>query len=227
MSADIVTGLPPLLSTEAVPAPAAARSTSSWYPRIVKPLLERLTAAVLVALLLPLIGGLALLVLVTMGRPVVFRQHRVGRGGRAFTMYKLRTMGADRRAHRSPYRGVDRRLHHKAARDPRCTPVGRVLRAWSLDELPQLWNVIRGDMGLIGPRPELVDVVARYEAWQHRRHDVRPGLTGLWQVSQRGTGNMEEWTHLDLEYVDRLSLGLDLRIAIATIPAALGRRKGH
>jgi lipopolysaccharide/colanic/teichoic acid biosynthesis glycosyltransferase len=102
--------------------------------------------------------------------------------------------------------------------------VGLILRRSSLDELPQLFNVARGDMSLVGPRPELVEIVAGYEEWQHRRHTVKPGLTGRWQVSGRGDGPMHSATHLDLHYVDHACLGEDLRIMLLTLPALLHRR---
>ena len=112
----------------------------------------------------------------------------------------------------------------RATDDPRHTRVGRFLRKWSLDELPQFWNVVRGDMSLVGPRPELVEIVARYEPWQHQRHVVKPGLTGLWQVSSRGTGMMHLHTDIDLEYIETMGPITDLKILLRTIPATLRRR---
>jgi lipopolysaccharide/colanic/teichoic acid biosynthesis glycosyltransferase len=111
----------------------------------------------------------------------------------------------------------DGTMRHKLRQDPRITRVGRWLRRTSVDELPQLINILLGHMSLIGPRPELVEIVDRYEPWQHRRHMVRPGLTGWWQVSGRGNRPMHENTELDLYYVDHLSAGLDLRILIRTV----------
>jgi len=104
-------------------------------------------------------------------------------------IYKFRTMRPDRRQAVLPYSGPDRRVCHETDNDPRHTPLGRFLRKYSLDELPQLWNVLVGDMSLVGPRPELVEVVERYESWQRERHRVKPGLTGLWQVTCRGEGS--------------------------------------
>ncbi len=115
-------------------------------------------------------------------------------------------MAHDRRQQQEPV-DQDRRQTHKTTDDPRHTRVGRFLRKWSLDELPQFWNVVCGDMSLVGPRPELVEIVARYEPWQHQRHTVKPGLTGLWQVSSRGTGMMHLHTDIDLDYIETMGFG--------------------
>jgi lipopolysaccharide/colanic/teichoic acid biosynthesis glycosyltransferase len=195
------------------------------YERFVKPMIDRTVGTVLLLAVLPTLLLVALAVRALLGRSVIFKQRRVGRGGRPFTMYKFRTMHADRRGARLPH-APDRRITHKHPRDPRLTPLGRFLRKWSLDELPQLWNVARGDMSLIGPRPELMDIVDRYESWQHERHAVKPGLTGLWQVLARGDGPMHENTHLDLAYVRRVRFTTDCKILLHTIPALLGRRTG-
>ncbi len=112
----------------------------------------------------------------------------------------------------------------KLARDPRVTGFGRLLRKFSLDELPQLWNVVGGDMSLVGPRPPLPDEVAQYERWQRRRLSMRPGLTCLWQVSGRNQIDFERWMELDLEYIDSWSPRLDLKILLKTIPAVLSGR---
>ncbi len=181
--------------------------------------------------LFPLILLVALLVYLTLGGPVILRQRRIGLGGKPFTVFKFRTMLADRRAddRRAEDRpfGPDRRVTHKSQDDPRLTPSGRLLRRLSLDELPQLLNVLRGDMSLVGPRPELPEVVRRhYASEHHRRHAVRPGMTGLWQISERGNGVMHEHVHIDLEYVDRVSLTTDLAILLWTIPKALSTNQG-
>jgi lipopolysaccharide/colanic/teichoic acid biosynthesis glycosyltransferase len=162
-----------------------------------------------------------------LGRPAIFKQQRVGRDGREFTVYKLRTMKEDRRKKVAAFEGPDRRVNHKSPDDPRHVPLGRFLRKWSLDELPQFWNVALGHMSLVGPRPELPHIVARYQAWQHRRHAVKPGVTGLWQISERGDVPMHEATDVDIEYVDSVSFRKDLRILLMTVPAALGSNKGH
>jgi lipopolysaccharide/colanic/teichoic acid biosynthesis glycosyltransferase len=191
------------------------------YRRVVKPVIDTVGAAVLLILTLPLIAVVAIAIRIALGPGLIYRQERVGRGGRPFVIYKFRTMQPDRRQAVLPYSGPDRRVCHKTDNDPRHTPLGRFLRKYSLDELPQLWNVLVGDMSLVGPRPELVEVVERYESWQRERHRVKPGLTGLWQVTCRGEGLAHEHVEIDLEYIDDLSLLSDLRILALTIPVAL------
>ena len=191
------------------------------YERRLKPILDRSMALLLLILTSPLLGTIALLVRFSLGPGVIFRQQRVGRGGVPFTMFKFRTMHPDRRKRSVPFEGQDRRKIHKTNCDPRHTHVGRLLRATSLDELPQLFNVLRGDMSFVGPRPELPYVVEqKYKHWAHVRHDVRPGITGLWQISQReDEGRMHEHVALDLLYVASVSLWLDLLLLALTIPA--------
>ena len=198
----------------------------SAYVRFVKPAIDRTGAFALTVLTLPVVAAVVVAIWATMGRPAFFLQNRVGRDGRVFTVYKFRTMMPDRRARQLPFAGSDRRLNHKSEDDPRHTSVGRFLRKWSLDEIPQFWNVLRGDMSLVGPRPEMVDIVRRYEPWQHARHAVKPGVTGLWQISERGDRPMHQATDVDLAYVERISLATDLKILVMTVPAALGRQTG-
>ncbi len=192
------------------------------YVRVIKPILDRVLGGVLLVAAAPLLALVGLVVRAKIGSPVIFRQARCGRDGEPFDVLKFRTMRADRRAASRPVPD-DRRITHKSDEDPRHTDLGRQLRKWSLDELPQLWNVARGDMSLVGPRPELVEIVERYEPWQRQRHLVRPGLTGLWQISRRGEGLMHLYTDIDLEYVSTVSLRTDVLILLRTIPAALGR----
>jgi lipopolysaccharide/colanic/teichoic acid biosynthesis glycosyltransferase len=214
-------------------APAAGLRTSperrvGGYERFVKPVVDRGLALIFLLILLPVILLTAILVIVEFGRPVLFTQRRIGRDNRVFTLYKFRTMAQDRRTAIRSVHGVpqERRVTHKSRSDPRHTKVGRVLRKCSLDELPQLWNVLRGDMSMVGPRPELEEVVQRYEEWQHRRHVVKPGLTGLWQVSRRGEEPMHMLTHVDLAYVDALSLRADVSILLRTPVAVVFKRRG-
>lgn len=165
----------------------------------------------LLVVTLPVQGVVAAMVALKLGRPVVFRQQRPGLHGKPFTLCKFRTMLPV-----DPARG----LVDDASR---MTGLGRFLRSTSLDELPTLWNVVRGDMSLVGPRPLLVRYLERYSPEQARRHEVRPGLTGLAQVSGRNSLSWEEKFRLDVEYVDRRSLGLDLRILRDTVRAVLRR----
>ncbi|WP_370324848.1 sugar transferase [Euzebya sp.] len=217
---------------------AYPRLTSpSWYLKVVKPVFDFVAALVLVVVLSPvlLIGVLA--VRLTLGPGVFYAQQRIGLEGRTFRTYKLRTMAHDRRSTSASdleafaegrWDGVDRRLTHKSPADPRMTTTGRILRTFSIDEIPQLFNVLKGDMSLVGPRPEIPAVVERhYQPWMHRRHTVKPGLTGLWQISERGNGMMHEHVDVDLDYVDSIGLWTDLRILLTTPYAALGPRRGY
>lgn len=207
-------------------------STHGRYATKVKPVFDVVLAAALFLLTLPAMLVIAMAIRVSMGPGVIYRQRRVGRHGRPFTVYKFRTMLHDRRSRAQirvtdpAWDGLERRVCHKREDDPRHTPVGRVLRKLGLDELPQLANVLLGQMSLVGPRPELVEVVERYEPWQHARHQVKPGITGLWQVSERGQGLMCENTSTDIAYVANVSLRTDLRVLARTVPAALIRRSG-
>jgi lipopolysaccharide/colanic/teichoic acid biosynthesis glycosyltransferase len=167
---------------------------------------------------------LAVVVKLSSPGPVFFRQTRIGRNGQEFTMVKFRTMRAERRrrAVGLPEGVQERRRSHKSQLDPRVTCLGRALRRTCLDELPQLWNVLKGDMSLVGPRPELPEIVARYEPWQHARHLVSPGITGWWQVNRDPRRLMHEATELDLHYVRNQSLLLDLWILLRTVGAVIG-----
>ena len=203
------------------------RRSQTGYERYLKPVLDRVGGILLLLVTSPLFLAAAVAIRRTMGTPVILRQERVGKSGVVFTIYKFRTMQADRRVGDVPDFGEERRLTHKHPNDPRLTPVGRFLRKWSLDELPQFWNVARGEMSLVGPRPEMPKIVAGYEPWQHARHFVKPGITGLWQISERGDRMMHECTETDLVYVDQVSLTTDLKIMILTPLAALGLRRGY
>jgi len=206
---------------------------ATGYERFGKPLFDFVVAAMLLVLTAPVFIVLAIAVRLSMGPGVIFRQKRIGKGGRTFTVYKFRTMRPDRRKQTdgsppsgptpSTWDGVERRLSHKRPDHPLVTPVGAVLRKLSIDELPQLWNVVRGEMSIVGPRPELPGIVARYEGWQHRRHEVKPGLTGLWQVTARGTAVMHERTDVDIEYLSRIGFRTDLSLILRTIPVMLSR----
>jgi exopolysaccharide biosynthesis polyprenyl glycosylphosphotransferase len=169
----------------------------------------------------------ALLIKLTSRGPVLFRQTRCGLNGRPFTLLKLRTMvhRAEERLPEVKHLNSHEGPVFKAVNDPRVTRFGRVVRRFSLDELPQLWNVLRGEMSLVGPRPPLPDEVARYERWQRRRLSMKPGVTGLWQVSGRNDiPSFEEWMALDLAYIDNWSLSLDAKILLRTIPTVLSGR---
>jgi exopolysaccharide biosynthesis polyprenyl glycosylphosphotransferase len=192
--------------------------------QVLKGVFDKVLAALALILLAPVFAGIAAAIRVAGSGPVLFRQIRVGRDGRCFTLYKFRTMVADaeqQKALLAASNEADGALF-KIRRDPRITPIGGWLRRWSLDELPQLLNVLRGDMSLVGPRPALPDETARYGDHMRRRLVVKPGITGLWQVSGRSDLAWEEAVRLDLRYVENWSLALDLQILWKTGSAVFG-----
>lgn len=189
----------------------------------VKRLIDVVGALLGLVVLSPLFVALGLVILVLDGRPILFRQERVGLGGRPFTVSKFRTMVPDAEARRAEL-GARNEIHgpgFKITEDPRLTRTGRFLRRSSLDELPQLWNVLNGEMSLVGPRPPLPSEVASYDGWHRRRLEVKPGITGLWQITARHEGDFDLWVRLDLAYIDRWSLWLDLRILARTVLVVL------
>ena len=174
----------------------------------------------------PILGLIALLIRLRDGSPVLFRQTRIGLHGRKFEMLKFRTMSVDAELRLEALRQQSEVTGQafKMSDDPRVTRSGRLLRRLSLDELPQLWNVLRGDMSLVGPRPALPKEVETYDMWHRRRLSMKPGITGLWQVSARRSPDFNKWAELDLSYIDRWSLWLDVKILARTFPAAIEGR---
>ncbi|WP_147918531.1 sugar transferase [Ruania zhangjianzhongii] len=195
----------------------------------IKVALDRVLGGVLLAGALPVLAVAALLVRIGSAGSPFYTQQRAGRDGTTFTMFKLRTMyvDADRRRAELLAHSDGNEVMFKMRNDPRITPVGRMLRRFSVDELPQLWNVVRGDMSLVGPRPPLREEVADYDqdAWQRLR--VKPGLTGLWQVSGRSDLDWAQTVRLDLHYVDNRSLLMDLGILGRTFRAVFGGRGAY
>ncbi len=197
--------------------------------------LDLALAGTIILLLSPLLLALAIAIRLDSPGPALFRQRRIGHGQREFTVFKFRSMrsDADPRGHRDYVTALiqgkaangGRENLYKLAVDDRITPVGRWIRRWSLDELPQLFNVISGDMALVGPRPAISYEVAEYPSWYLDRFSVKPGLTGLWQVSGRNERTYEEMVRLDIEYAERRSLFLDLSI-LARTPLTVLARKG-
>ncbi len=184
-------------------------------------------AALGLIIALPILTFCACAIKVTSKGPVLFSQRRVGQYGRDFKILKLRTMYIDAEARRAALFTNADEIRFKMRTDPRITPIGRWLRRFSIDELPQLWNVLVGDMTLIGPRPALLSEVNRYDAIALRRLEVQQGLTCLWQVSGRSELSFEEQVKLDIEYIDRTSAVDDLRVLARTIPAVLGGRGAY
>ena len=177
-------------------------------------------------LLSPLLVAAAILVKLTSRGPVLFRQERVGMNGRTFHMLKFRSMVVNAEALKGLLLASNEQSGpvFKMKRDPRVTAVGRFMRKHSIDELPQLVNVLRGDMSVVGPRPPVPGEVAKYEAWQRRRLSVRPGLTCVWQVSGRNEISFEDWMLLDMRYIDHWSLASDFGLILRTVPVVLTGR---
>lgn len=194
---------------------------------MIKRSLDIIISSVLLMCFLPFILLISFLIKITSEGSVFFRQRRVGLKGKYFTLYKFRTMLKNAEAlkaqllHMNVMEGPVFKIH----KDPRATWIGQFLRRTSLDELPQLYNVLRGDMSIVGPRPPLPLEVNQYEEWQMRRLSVRPGLTCLWQVNGRNKiNNFNQWMELDLQYIDNWSLLLDFKIFIKTIYVVLSGR---
>ncbi len=196
----------------------------SWQ-FLAKRLVDVAGAAIGLLILGPLVMlPVAILIKLTSPGPVFFRQKRSGLHGRLFTMYKFRSMVSNAEMLRSELEAFNEMSGpvFKMRDDPRVTPVGRFLRRTSLDELPQLWNVLKGEMSLVGPRPPIPSEVEQYTPWHRRRLSMKPGLTCLWQISGRNEVDFDQWMKLDLQYIDNWSLWLDLRILVRTIPVVLG-----
>jgi len=193
-------------------------------------LLKRCTDMVIAAagliVLSPLMAAVVVLVRMTSPGPAIFRQVRCGLNGRRFTFYKFRSMCRDAEEMKAAIAHLNTRdgVVFKIPDDPRLTPIGRYLRKFSIDEWPQLWNVLRGDMSLVGPRPAVPDEVDRYQRWQRRRLRMRPGLTCLWAISGRDNVDFETWMKMDMQYIDNWSLALDWKILLRTIPRVLSGR---
>ncbi|HWJ43325.1 MAG TPA: sugar transferase [Solirubrobacterales bacterium] len=214
---------------------AAEGGAESRVANALRRCFDLLFASLLILLLGPVLLAVAAAVRIDSRGPALFRQRRVGHMEREFTLFKFRSMrvDADPRGHQeyvtalikgetAAQEGGDN--IYKLAVDDRITPVGRWIRRWSLDELPQLFNVLRGDMTLVGPRPAIPYEVAEYPAWYRERFAVKPGLTGYWQVSGRSERTYEEMVRLDIEYAERRSIGLDFLILLKTPWVVLGRK---
>lgn len=211
---------------DGVPLLTFSTAPESPLPLLAKRAMDICLSLVLMALSLPVLMGVVLMIKLTEGGRVLYSQTRCGLNGRKFTLYKIRTMVEDAENRQQDLMHLNEMTGpvFKLSRDPRVTAFGRFLRRFSLDELPQLWNVLRGDMSLVGPRPPIPDEVARYQRWQRRRLSMKPGLTCLWQISGRNELDFDRWMELDLQYIDSWSPWLDLQILLKTVPAVLSGR---
>ncbi len=195
---------------------------------LVKRALDIVLAGAALVVLMPLMLLVALIIRVTSPGPAIFRQVRCGLNGRRFVFYKFRSMCKDAASLRESVEHLsERQTALKIPNDPRLTAVGRWLRKFSIDEWPQLWNVLKGDMSLVGPRPAVPEEVEQYQRWQRRRLRMRPGLTCLWAVRGRDAVDFETWMKLDMQYIDSWSLILDWKIILRTIPQVLTGRGAH
>jgi exopolysaccharide biosynthesis polyprenyl glycosylphosphotransferase len=190
---------------------------------VIKRALDVIGATFALLIMSPLLALIALLIKLEDGGPIFFVQERSGLYGRKFPMYKFRSMVPDAEARKAALVAMNEMTGpvFKMARDPRITRIGALIRKTSLDEWPQFWNVLRGEMSLVGPRPPIPAEVARYERWQMRRLSMKPGITCIWQVSGRNTVDFDTWMRLDLEYIDNWSLFLDLKLLLRTVPAVI------
>ena len=213
-------GTTPLLTFSAAP--------SDEVRLLVKRTIDVVISAAALVVLAPFMAGVAALIRLTSPGPAIFKQVRCGFNGRQFVFYKFRSMCQDAEAMKAAVAHLSvRETALKIPDDPRQTPLGRYLRKFSIDEWPQLWNVLRGDMSLVGPRPAVPGEVDQYKRWQRRRLRMRPGLTCLWAISGRDNLDFETWMKLDLQYIDNWSLGLDFRILLMTIPHVLTGQGVH
>ena len=184
--------------------------------------IDFIAAAAGIIVLLPFMALIALLIRLTSPGPIIFRQVRCGLNGRRFLFYKFRSMVRNAEDLKQEVRHLNQKsTAFKIPGDPRLTPIGRYLRKFSIDEWPQLWNVLKGDMSLVGPRPAVPDEVEHYQRWQRRRLRMRPGLTCLWAVAGRDNLDFDTWMKMDMQYIDNWSLALDWKILLLTIPRVL------
>ena len=199
------------------------------YLLLVKRTMDLTISSLGIVILSPLMAAIALAIKYTSTGPVFFRQERTGLNGRRFSLLKFRSMRVDADKEQEQLAALNEASGpvFKIKNDPRVTSVGRWLRRLSLDELPQLWNILRGDMSLVGPRPPIPQEVEKYHRWQRRRLSMKPGLTCLWQINGRSALDFDTWMKLDMEYIDNWSLSLDLKILARTVAAVLLARGAH
>jgi lipopolysaccharide/colanic/teichoic acid biosynthesis glycosyltransferase len=226
--------------TEAPAPPAAAACSATkedvraddmreWFLKPMpgwKRLMDIVVSTAMLLILAPVFLGIAAAVKLSSPGPVIFRQKRAGRGGTPFDFYKFRTMVADAEALKERLRACNEAEGpvFKMKRDPRVTAVGRVLRRTSLDELPQIWNVLKGDMSLVGPRPPTMDEIGQYLPWHARRLELTGGITGIWQTSGRHEIGFTDWMRMDVRYAEHRTLGTDLKLLLKTIGAVVNGR---
>lgn len=200
----------------------------SFY-EVIKRLIDIVCSFLGVLVLSPLFIIIAIIIKTTSKGPVFFSQKRVGKNGKEFDMYKFRSMvvNAEELKEKLATQNEMSGPMFKMKDDPRVTKVGKFIRKTSIDELPQLWNVLKGDMSLVGPRPSLPKEVAQFDKWMHKRLEVKPGLTCYWQVSGRNNIDFEDWMKLDIKYVDERSTWIDIKLIFKTIGVLFGDKNAH
>ncbi len=215
-----------LVETDGWPMLTFKTGASNEFGQVAKRLFDVVTSAAMLVLLAPVFGLVAVAIRADSPGPVFFRQKRVGLNGLEFTFFKFRSMRVGAEGELAKLRALNEMDGpvFKMRADPRVTRIGHFLRKTSIDEFPQFWNVLRGEMSIVGPRPPIPDEVRQYQRWQRRRLSVKPGITCTWQVSGRNDVNFEQWMKLDLEYIDRWSFWADIGICFRTIPAVLFAR---
>ena len=196
---------------------------------VIKRLIDVVCSFLGVLVLSPLFIIIAIIIKTTSKGPVFFSQKRVGKNGKEFDMYKFRSMvvNAEELKEKLADQNEMSGPMFKMKDDPRVTKVGKFIRKTSIDELPQLWNVIKGDMSLVGPRPSLPKEVAQFEDWMHKRLEVKPGLSCFWQVSGRHNIDFEDWMKLDIKYVEENSTWVDIKLIFKTVGVLLGDKNAH
>ena len=196
---------------------------------VIKRLIDVVCSFLGVLVLSPLFIIIAIIIKTTSKGPVFFSQKRVGKNGKEFNMYKFRSMvvNAEELKEKLAAQNEMSGPMFKMKDDPRVTKVGKFIRKTSIDELPQLWNVLKGDMSLVGPRPSLPKEVAQFEEWMYRRLEVKPGLTCYWQVSGRNNIDFEDWMKLDIKYVDERSTWIDIKLIFETVGVLFGDKNAH
>lgn len=196
---------------------------------VIKRIIDIVASFTGLIVLFPLMLVVSILIKLESKGEVIFKQKRVGLNGREFDMYKFRSMvvNAEELKEKLAAQNEMSGPMFKMKDDPRVTKVGKFIRKTSLDELPQLWNVLKGDMSLVGPRPSLPKEVAQFEDWMHRRLEVKPGLTCYWQVSGRNNIDFEDWMKLDIKYVDERNLWIDIKLIFKTVFVLFGDKNAH
>lgn len=196
---------------------------------VIKRLIDVICSFIGVVILSPLFIIIAIIIKITSKGPVFFSQKRVGKKGKEFDMYKFRSMvvNAEELKEKLAAQNEMSGPMFKMKDDPRVTKVGKIIRKTSIDELPQLWNVLKGDMSLVGPRPSLPKEVDKFEKWMHKRLEVKPGLTCYWQVSGRNNIDFEDWMKLDIRYVEERSTWIDIKLIFKTVRVLFGDKNAH